>query len=185
MENLQENRGNKNNLINTQIKGDNNTVSNNFTSKEVKPERVKRKPLKFFGKQFKISWIKISGFVAFLASLATIYSTIRQIFYDKNQLNEFSTSSNFSIILFFTIVIFFLCMLLLQILKDSVLVLGNYKIASHGGKLYVEDYKANCPICDGSMKTTSFKGISYLKCRLYNEHIFRFNPKIFDDEYYK
>lgn len=186
MKNKQENIGDNSNVTNTQIEGDGNTVINNPTlTNSPEPTRTKHDPVTLFGKQLKTGWIGTTGIVAFLASIATIYTSIKPLFqgtlFDKGH----SSSAFISYLPIILMLIMVGALYLHQVFKSSVLIIGKYKIASHQGELYFEEYEATCPNCGSKLKPVSFKGVSYMRCKLYSEHIFRFNPKLFDEESYQ
>ena len=183
---LQSPLGRDSDGVNTQVEGDGNTVINNPTTPtQPEPTRTKHDPVTLFGKQLKTRWIGITGIVAFLAGIATIYITLKPLF----QGALFDKGHPSSIFMSYLLVILMLIMIgalyLRQVFKSSVLIISKYKIASHQGELYFEEYEATCPNCGSKLKPVSFKGVSYMRCKLYSEHTFRFNPKLFDEESYQ
>lgn len=184
MENLQENNGNNSNVINNQVQGDGNTIYNNTAGSPV-PTRTKQEPLLIFGKQVKTKAISIAGVTAFLASIATIYTSFKSLFEGTLIDKDYTTSPFISYLPIILVIIMMLALYLIQVFRSSALIVGKHKIASHQGKLYFEEYEATCPNCGSKLKTVSFKGASYLRCKLYSEHVFRFNPKLFDEASYK
>lgn len=181
MRNKQNNTGGSSNVINTQVQGDGNHIYNNL-SPQPEPIRTKQVPLNIFNKQVKTQWIGITGIVALIANLMAIYTGLKSISDGK----ILETSSNTLFYLQIALMLIMLGALYLhQVFKKSVLIVGKHKIASHQGKLYLEEYEGTCTLCGSKLKPVSFKGVSYLRCKLYSEHVFRFNPKLFDEESYR
>jgi hypothetical protein len=185
VKNKQENIGDSSNVTNTQIEGHGNTVINNPTTANPVPTRTKQEPFKVFGKQVKTKWISIAGIIALIANIMAIYAGFKSL--SSHKIFEADNSSS-SMLYYFQIALFLIMafsLYLYQVFKNSVLIIGKHKIASHQGKLYFEEYEATCPSCGSKLKTVSLKGVSFMRCKLYSEHIFRFNPKLFDQEAYQ
>ena len=137
MKNNQKNKGAENNLFNNQIQGKNITniinIYNHHVPNSVK--FIKRKPLIIF-KHIKTKWIGITGLIALIADIVTLY-----VFFNHHKAFDSGLVNSF---LFINPLIFIISIIALSIFisaKNSGMTFGNYKIISSNGRLFIDIYK--------------------------------------------
>jgi hypothetical protein len=169
MKNKQSVKGKNKNIINYQIKGNNNNINSPQNSGFYDMQKTKETPVKLFNNHVKNSWLLITSLAGFLSNIITII-TAENLFKRDNEM------------LYLLPVSLFLFFLYLAFRSVKFLRIGWWNILNKDGKLYFTKYSGTCPVCGGKLSLGQSKenGL-YVWCQYYPaQHRAAFNPLILE-----